>query len=85
VSPRSIVQCRAPLAKGGGRDGHEPPTFVSSPDPLHADDWLKSIKNMLNIGLILMGPNRSPLSDYLLPYLPLNHLGSFAIAYMVFG
>jgi hypothetical protein len=27
-----------------------------------------------------MGPNRSPQSDYLLPCLPLNHLGSFAIA-----
>jgi hypothetical protein len=37
------------------------------------------------IGLILMGPNRSPMSDYLLPYLPLNHLGSFAIALHGFG
>jgi hypothetical protein len=30
---------------------HEPlpPTFDSSPDPLHADDWLKSVEKMLNI------------------------------------
>jgi hypothetical protein len=28
---------------------HKPPTFASSPDPLDADDWLKSIENMLNI------------------------------------
>ena len=29
--------------------GHKPPTFASSPDPLHADDWLKSVEKMLNI------------------------------------
>jgi hypothetical protein len=28
---------------------HKPPTFASSPDPLHADDWLKSNEKMLNI------------------------------------
>jgi hypothetical protein len=28
---------------------HKPPTFASSPDPLHADDRLKSIEKMLNI------------------------------------
>jgi hypothetical protein len=28
---------------------HKPPTFASSPDPLYADDWLKSIEKMLNI------------------------------------
>jgi hypothetical protein len=28
---------------------HNPPTFSSSPDPLHADDWLKSVEKMLNI------------------------------------
>jgi hypothetical protein len=33
------------------------------------------------IGLILMGPNRSPCSDYLLPCLPLNHLGSLLLLY----
>jgi hypothetical protein len=22
---------------------HKPPTFASSPDPLYADDWLKSV------------------------------------------
>jgi hypothetical protein len=28
---------------------HKPPTFSSSPDPLQADDWLKSVEKMLNI------------------------------------
>jgi hypothetical protein len=28
---------------------HKPPTFGRSPDPLDADDWLKSIEKMLNI------------------------------------
>jgi hypothetical protein len=28
---------------------HKPPTFSSSPDTLHADDWLKSVEKMLNI------------------------------------
>jgi hypothetical protein len=28
---------------------HKPPTIASSPDPLDADDWLKSIEKMLNI------------------------------------
>jgi hypothetical protein len=28
---------------------HKPPTFASSPDPLHADDWLKSMEKMLII------------------------------------
>jgi hypothetical protein len=28
---------------------HKPPTFASSTDPLHADDWLKSVEKMLNI------------------------------------
>jgi hypothetical protein len=28
---------------------HKPPTFASSPNPLHADDWLKSVEKMLNI------------------------------------
>jgi hypothetical protein len=28
---------------------HKPPTISSSPDPLHADDWLKSVEKMLNI------------------------------------
>jgi hypothetical protein len=26
---------------------HKPPTFASSPDPLDADDWLKSMEKML--------------------------------------
>jgi hypothetical protein len=30
---------------------HKSPTFASSPDPLHADDWLKSVEKMLNIAL----------------------------------
>jgi hypothetical protein len=28
---------------------HKPPTFSSSPYPLHADDWMKSMEKMLNI------------------------------------
>jgi hypothetical protein len=28
---------------------HKPSTLASSPDPLHADDWLKSMEKMLNI------------------------------------
>jgi hypothetical protein len=28
---------------------HKSPTFANSPDPLDADDWLKSIEKMLNI------------------------------------
>jgi hypothetical protein len=28
---------------------HKPLTFSSSPDPLHADDWLKSVEKMMNI------------------------------------
>jgi hypothetical protein len=28
---------------------HKPPTFASSLDPLHADDWMKSVEKMLNI------------------------------------
>jgi hypothetical protein len=28
---------------------HKPPTFANSPDPLDADDWLKSIEKMPNI------------------------------------
>jgi hypothetical protein len=28
---------------------HKPPTFASSPDPLHAEHWLKSVEKMLNI------------------------------------
>jgi hypothetical protein len=28
---------------------HKPPTFSNSPDPLQADDWLKSLDKMLNI------------------------------------
>jgi hypothetical protein len=28
---------------------HKPPTFSNSPDPLQADDWLKSVEKMLNI------------------------------------
>jgi hypothetical protein len=28
---------------------HKPPTFASSLDPVHTDDWLKSVEKMLNI------------------------------------
>jgi hypothetical protein len=30
---------------------HKPPTFANSLDPLHDDDWLKSMEKMLNIAL----------------------------------
>jgi hypothetical protein len=30
---------------------HKPPTFASSLDPLHVDDWLNSVEKMLNIAL----------------------------------
>jgi hypothetical protein len=38
-----------PRDKHGEFMSHNPPTFASSPDPLDADDWLKSIEKMLNI------------------------------------
>ena len=28
---------------------HKPPTFSHSPDPLQADDWIKTVEKMLNI------------------------------------
>jgi hypothetical protein len=28
---------------------YKPPTFSSSSDPMHADDWLKIVDKMLNI------------------------------------
>ena len=28
---------------------HKPPTFSSSPNPLQANDWLKTVDKMLNI------------------------------------
>jgi hypothetical protein len=28
---------------------HKPSAFACSPDPLHTDDWLKSVEKMLNI------------------------------------
>jgi hypothetical protein len=50
---------------------HKPPTFASSPDPLHADDWLKSVEKMLNIAQcsdrekVLYAPSRltGPVAD----------------------
>jgi hypothetical protein len=51
---------------------HKPPTFSSSPDPLHADDWLKSVEKMLNIAqytarekvLYASGRLTSPAADW---------------------
>jgi hypothetical protein len=51
---------------------HNPPTFASSPDPLHADDWLKSVEKMLNIAqcsdwekvLYASGRLTSPATDW---------------------
>jgi hypothetical protein len=28
---------------------HKPPSFSHSPDPLQADDWVKTVEKMLNI------------------------------------
>jgi hypothetical protein len=28
---------------------HKPPTFSHSPDPLQADDWIKTVEKMLNL------------------------------------
>jgi hypothetical protein len=33
---------------------HKPPIISSSPNPLHADDWLKSVEKMLNISQCTM-------------------------------
>jgi hypothetical protein len=38
-----------PRDKHRGFMSHKPPTFSSSLDPLHADDWLKSVEKMLII------------------------------------
>jgi hypothetical protein len=54
---------------------HKPPTFSSSPDPLHADDWLKSVEKMLNIAqcsdrekvLYASGRLTSPVLPMMLP------------------
>src|SRR6185503_7657835 len=46
---------QAPVPQPPQRDrhrdfmSHRPPTFSHSPDPLHTDDWLKTIEKMLNI------------------------------------
>jgi len=46
---------QAPVPQQPQRDhhrdfmSHRPPTFSHSPDPLHADDLLKTIEKMLNI------------------------------------
>ena len=44
-------QAPPPQQRDRHRDfmSHKPPTFSHSPDPLHADDWLKTIEKMLNI------------------------------------
>jgi hypothetical protein len=31
---------------------HKPPTFSHSPDPLQADDWIKTVEKMLNLAQI---------------------------------
>jgi hypothetical protein len=51
---------------------HKPPTFASSPDPLDADDWLKSVEKMLIIAqfsdrekvLYAFGRLRGPAADW---------------------
>ena len=51
---------------------HKPPIFASSSDPLHTDDWLKSVEKMLNIAqcsdwekvLYASGHLRGPAADW---------------------
>jgi hypothetical protein len=51
---------------------HKPPTFASSPDPLHANDWLQPVEKMLNIAqssdrekvLYASGRLTSPAADW---------------------
>jgi hypothetical protein len=51
---------------------HKPPTFSISLDPLHADDWLKTVDKMLNIAqctdpkkvLYASGRLTSPVADW---------------------
>jgi hypothetical protein len=51
---------------------HKPPTFSISPDPLHADDWLKTVDKMLNIAqctnrekvLYALGRLTSPVANW---------------------
>jgi hypothetical protein len=45
---------------------HKPPSFSHSPDPLKADDWIKTVEKMLNIvqctdrEKVLYAPTPSP-------------------------
>jgi hypothetical protein len=51
---------------------HKPPKFTSSPDPLHANDWLKSMEKMLIIAqcsdrekvLYASGRHTGPTADW---------------------
>jgi hypothetical protein len=51
---------------------HKPPTFSNSPNPLQADDWLKSVDKVLNIAqytdrekvLYALGHLTSPSADW---------------------
>jgi hypothetical protein len=55
---------------------HKPPMFASSPDPLHADDWLKLVEKMLIIAqcidrekvLYASGNLTGPAADWLDSY-----------------
>jgi hypothetical protein len=61
-----------PLDKHQEFMSHKPPTFASSPDPLHADNWLKLVEKMLNIAqcfdrekvLYASGRLTSPAADW---------------------
>jgi hypothetical protein len=44
-------QAPPPPARDRHREflSHKPPSFSHSPDPLQADDWIKTVEKMLNI------------------------------------
>jgi hypothetical protein len=44
-------QAPPPPARDRHREfmSHKPPSFSHSPDPLQADDWVKTVEKMLNI------------------------------------
>ena len=44
-------QALLPQQRDRHRDfmSHKPPTFSHAPDPLQADDWIKTIEKMLDI------------------------------------
>jgi hypothetical protein len=71
---------------------HKPATFASSPDPLHANDWLKSVEKILNIAqcsdrekvLYASGRLTGPTADWWDSYTA-THDAANAITWAVFA